>query len=139
MKAIAAFEQLQLEHAELRELRILPGKYAALVLLVLPDDHEAERVVRVVELRFDNLHDFVVDVRADPWIEVASCKNVRESDLLQKQVPKALLEGLEPTSLDVLAHFEIVFDKGRLDVIAETYTLTTLETLPVQDGPGCRR
>lgn len=139
MKPNAEFEQLQLEHAELRELRILPGKYAALELFVLPDDHGSEGVVRVVELRFNNLHDFVVNVSADPWIEVLSWKTVGESDLLQKQVPKALLEGLEPTSFDVLAHFEIVFDKGRLDLIAETFTLTTIETLPVQDGPGCQR
>jgi len=134
-----AFDQLRLEHAELRELRVLPGKYAVVELLVLPTDLQPERVVRVVELRFDNLHDFVVEARGDPWIEVLTCKSFKESELLQKQIPKALLEGLEPTSLDVLTHFEIVFDKGRLSLIAESYSSTTVQTLPIQDGPGCRR
>lgn len=135
----ASIDDLDLKGAEVRQLRLSPGKNLALELMLLPAATTGQREMRVIEVLFEGLHRYEVRASAAPWLEVVSCRRVRSSDFRDTFVPYQHAEGLAPVPREQIAHFEIVFDGGSIDILAENWTTRTIETLPVQDGPGCPR
>jgi len=135
----AGIDDLNLKGAEVRQLRLSPGKYLALELMLLPTTTTGQREVRVMEILFESLHRYKVRASGAPWLEVVGCRRVWSSDFRDSFVPHQQAEGLAPVPREQIAHFEIVFDGGSIDILAENWTTRTIETLPVQDGPACHR
>jgi hypothetical protein len=133
------FDDLGLKGAEVRHLRVSPGKSLALELLLLPQAKAGKREVRAVELTFEGLHRYEIRTDAAPWLEVVSWREVKDSHFRASFSPHPLVEGLSPTPIEDIGHFEIVFDVGSINLLAENWSMRTIETFPVQDGPSCSR
>jgi hypothetical protein len=132
-------DKVDLKGAEVREIRLSLGKYLALVLMLIPKGETKKREVKVVEVLFEGLHRYETSFHGAPWMEVLSCRQMKTSDFLKTFSPHSQVEGLPAVSLEELTHFEITFDGGSINVLAENWSVRTIETLPVQDGPGCPR
>jgi hypothetical protein len=132
------FNKLDLQGAEVRQVRISPGKHLALELMLIPKADAERREVRIVEVLFEALHRYDIRIHGAPWLEVISCREIKNSEFLDTFSPRSQVEGLRPVSKEELTHFEIVFDEGSINILAENWTLRTVESLPVQDGPGCQ-
>ena len=123
----------------MRAIRLSPGKYLALELMLVPKSKAEKQEVKTIEILLESLHRYEVRIHGAPWMEVISSRQVKTSDFRKTFSPHSQVEGFPPTSPEELTHFEIVFDGGSIDALAENWSVRTIETLPVQDGPGCQR
>jgi len=128
------FDNLPLKGGMLRSLTIKSGESMTLDLLV-PKLQDGEVVgTFAYHLVLSQIEDFQVNVTANPWLELRRHQTKRSSSLLQR-VERRIRKYLPNAKRVRRAHFEMVFDHGSLDVIAQTYSLIVVADLSTPPEP----
>jgi len=125
------FDRLDLKGAFIKEICIAPNKQFVFEIIGGPykSSTASGEVVRIVELKFDDLRVFSMNVQADPWLEIISHRRRTDSEYLRAYKGHPTLKVKEAQS-EAVSHFEINCDEGAINIIASTWRYVLKEELP---------
>ncbi len=130
------FEDVKLEGSFIREIRFVPSRRVYIEVRSAPQGSEARVSIRYA-LEFDQVCCFHCTVEAEPWLEIRSHSIVESSDYLKRSMDRKRGEIEEPSDeiQAEMRHFRLILEEGQIDIIAEEFTASVLEEIPLLDSP----
>lgn len=125
------FAQLNIDGAVISEFRLVPSKKLVMTLLRGPETGNEGTVEKEIDLQFNEVKDFRIDLRSEPWLQVLSHAAHCESEYLSDFITRAPLGS----HTEKLTHFEIICVQGRFDIIARGFTFSLFNEIPYVEGP----
>ena len=132
------FMALKLKGAYVRDLLIFPKKKLLVGVMIPPVNQgkSSPRITRSYDLQFNKIVDFDIDVSAAPWLEIVSHDVLTQSPLVNRFHERERKRSSSDIPQTLVQHFQIVFDEGKVDILAETCTISLVEELPAFDDPN---
>jgi hypothetical protein len=130
------FKDLKLAGSFIREIRFIPSRTLHIEVRTAPQGSE-KRVSILYELVFDQVRRLRCGLDAEPWLEIRSQSILESSGYLERNRTRELREikeTFDETKADV-RHFQLILEEGEIDIIAEEFTASVLEEIPLVDQP----
>ncbi|MGH8567666.1 MAG: hypothetical protein ACREXU_06525 [Gammaproteobacteria bacterium] len=127
------FKKLGLKGAYVRDVTLSLNRKLLLSFMVPPDsgNETTRKFTKSYDVQFNKIADFEINVSASPWLEVLSHDALASSPLIDRvEAREKKNHPDEKLTHRPLYHFKIVFDEGKLEVVAETCTVSLVEELP---------
>ena len=126
------FDGLDFKGAFIKEICIAPNKQFVFEIIggQYKPSTPGREVARIVELKFDDLRVFSMNVQADPWLEIISHRRRTDSEYLRVYKEHPAIK-LKETQGEAVSHFEINCDEGAINIIASTWSCVLKEELPI--------
>ena len=126
------FAGLDINGSFVREMRLGP-KMVRLTLLRAPRNESEAQVTRQYDLQFDGVLGFRSNLDADPWLEIRSHDLLSHSEYLTEVSGHTSRTASSINS--PLHHFQIVFDEGEINIIADHFKSSITDEIP-HAGPS---
>ena len=126
------FKDLKLEGSFIREIRFVPSRSLHIEVRSAPQGSET-RVSILYGLVFDQVRCFRCDLEAEPWLEIRSHSIVESSDYLKRHMPQKrgeIKDSFAAIEAEV-RHFQLILEEGEIDIIAEHFSASALEEIPL--------
>jgi len=120
------FKQIPIEGSFVKEFSIVLRKTARFVLLHAPEEGEPQ-LTREYELRFVEVSDAVLSLRATPWLRIISHHALADPDPLRSSRKK---NGEKHKAV----HYKIVCEEGEIEIVAGGYDLLLVCEMPHVSG-----
>ena len=121
------FDHLKIDGSFISDLTATPSKRVRLSLFHGPRTETDEQVSLEFDLQFNRVRYFILNIEAKPWMEIVSHRILKESDYLRTCLAS---EEREDGPNNMLQHFQIIRDEGKIDVIAESFTIGLINKMP---------
>ena len=124
------FRDLQIDGSVIRAVSFIPARSLEFSVLRAPQSDTEKQITIQYALRFEQIRSCRFSFRADPWAEIKSHAVVTASEYLadyeKSQNSRSKLWARDAK----LTHFQLVFDEGQIDIIAEEFRSTIEEEMP---------
>lgn len=121
------FAGLDINGSFVREMRLGP-KMVRMTVLRAPQSESETQVTRQYDLQFDGVLGFRSNLDAHPWLEIRSHDLLSHSEYLRE------ISGHESRTASSinsqLHHFQIVFDEGEINIIADHFKSSITDEIP---------
>lgn len=121
------FAGLDINGSFVREMRLGP-KMVRLTLLRAPQSESETQVTRQYHLQFDGVLGFRSNLDAHPWLEIRSHDLISHSEYLREVSGHTSRTASSINSQ--LHHFQIVFDEGEINIIADHVKSSITDEIP---------
>jgi ClpX C4-type zinc finger protein len=123
------FIDLDIDGSFIRAMRFVPSKSVDMSLLHAPRNKTEKQVTLQYDLHFHGAYGLRSNLNAQPWLEIESHDLVLHSEYLKEITEKR--SGTSPESTSELSHFQLICDEGTIDIIAEYFTSSITDEIPV--------
>ena len=121
------FAGLDINGSFVREMRLGP-KMVRMTLLRAPQSENETQVTRQYNLQFDGVLGFRSNLDAHPWLEIRSHDLLSHSEYLREVSGHTSRTASSINSQ--LHHFQIVFDEGEINIIADHFKSSITDAIP---------
>ena len=124
------FRDLQIDGAVIRAVSFIPARSLELSVLRAPQSDAEKQITIQYALRFDQIRSCRFNFLAEPWAEIKSHDVLTASEYLA-EYEKSKNSRSELWARDAkVTHFQLVFDEGQIDIIAEQFRSTIEQEMP---------
>jgi hypothetical protein len=123
------FADLDIDGSFIRTLKFVPSQTVDMSLLHAPQNKSEKQVSLQYDLHFHGVQGLRSNLDAQPWLEIKSHDLLLHSEYLKTITEQRNKRSSESRS--ELRHFQLICDEGAIDIIAEYFTSSITDEIPV--------